>query len=514
MKPFQPRLLHESKSARRWVVVVVVAGLANAALAILIAVLLSRVLANAVQGHETVARAAAPLALIALLAIGRGLVMSGAEYAGHLGARDVISALRGRLLHALADSGPSMLRNQHSGALAVAATTGIETLDVYFARYLPQLVLGAAIPVLVLAFLAFNDLVSAAIVAITIPLIPVFMWLIGAGAQQRVDQRWLLLQRLGAYFLDIIQGLPTLRIFGRAEAQTERIRTVTEAARRATMGTLAVAFLSALVLETLASITTALVAAEIGLRLVAGSMTLQTGLAVLIVVPEAYLPLRQLGTFFHASMEGVAAATTVLDLADACAPEHATMRPAGPLAIPPSPATHPITFSDVTYIYADRGEGLIAPLTFSLLPGTTTLLTGSSGAGKSTLLDLLVPFNRPTSGTIRIGGVDLRHVDLDRWRASIGWVSQHPSLFPGTILENLRLGMPTIPLAEAETLLQRLFPGGEITVTTTITDDGDGLSGGERMRLVLARALLRSPDLLLLDEPTAFLDPAATSIVV
>ena len=209
------------------------------------------------------------------------------------------------------------MEGRRTGALATAATTGLDALDIYFSGYLPQLVLGAVVPTMVLVYLLTADVLSALIVFVTLPLIPLFMWLVGAAAQNRMDRRWALIQRLGAYFLDVIEGLPALRIFGRADAQVDRVRAVTAASRKATMGTLAIAFLSSMVLETLASISTALVAAVIGLRLVDGGMSLQTGLAVLVVVPEAYMPLRQLGTFFHSSKEGLTAAGSVFEITGA-----------------------------------------------------------------------------------------------------------------------------------------------------------------------------------------------------
>jgi ATP-binding cassette subfamily C protein CydCD len=514
MQRLGSRLTGQSRVARLSVALVIGAGAVNSALAIAVAWVLSRVLAGAVQHQTSLASVAPALALVAALALGRGAAMWLAECAGHAGAQAVIADLRSRLLHTLAAAGPALLGDQPSGSLAMAATTGLDALDVYFARYLPQQVLGTIIPIMVLVFLVSQDLLSAAIVAVTLPLIPLFMWLIGSAAQQRIDRRWTLLQRLAAYFLDVIQGLPALRIFGRAEAQVERVRAMTEASRQATMGTLAIAFLSALVLETLASLSTALVAAEIGLRLVYGTMTLQVGFAVLIVVPEAYLPLRQLGTYFHASKDGLAAATTILNLIDGAPPALETSPTGAPHSgTAVSLATDTIEFTGVTSIYAGRGEGITAPLTLSLPPRTTTLVCGASGAGKSTLLALLVPFMPCTGGTIRVGAVDLRDVDTAAWRRQIGWVPQHPALFSGTVLDNIRLGAPEVADDLAASLLARLFPEGTLSTATTLTADGAGLSGGERTRIALVRAVARAPSLLLLDEPTSFLDPRAASAV-
>jgi ABC-type transport system involved in cytochrome bd biosynthesis fused ATPase/permease subunit len=257
-----------------------------------------------------------------------------------------------------------------------------------------------------------------------------------------------------------------------------------------------------------ASLATALVAAVIGVRLVEGEMTLQLALAVLIVVPEAYMPLRQLGTFYHSSKEGLAAAGTILELIDR-AP-----KPSTSATYCTSPTIDALELSDVTCVYGGRGEGLVVPVTLTLSPGTTTLVCGPSGAGKSTLLRLFVPLMPCTGGTIRVGGIDLRDVDVDHWRRRLGWVAQRPSLFPGTVLDNLRVGAPEVTEAQAASLLARLFPDGALGVSTRLTEDGEGLSGGERVRVAVARAILRSPTLLLLDEPTAFLDARAAFAVI
>lgn len=507
MRPIDARLMGRMTGSRLWLVLVVGAGVAGSALSIFAAWVLSHVLADAVQHHLTLAAAMPALLMVAGLALGRGAAMWFSERAGHAGARRIILDLRARLLRALANGGPALVAGRRTGAV-VAASKALDSLDVYFAQYLPHVVLGTTIPAMVLVFLVANDPVSAAIVAVTLPLIPLFMWLIGSAAQHRIDSRWRLLQRLAAYFLDIIQGLPTLRIFGRADAQVQTIHEVTDAARRATMGTLSVAFLSALVLETLASLATAMVAAAIGLRLVNGTMTLQMGFAVLLVVPEAYMPLRRLGAFFHSSKEGLAAATTVMDLIDEV--------PTNPVPSQAArmPAHSTIEFADVTCIHGERGEGIRFPVSVSIAPGSTTLVCGPSGAGKSTVLAMLLGFVPCTSGTIRVGASSLSDVDLDEWRRHIGWVPQRPSLFPGTILDNLRLSAPATSDEAAATVLERLFPEGGILPSTPIVSNGDGLSGGETMRVALARALVRRPSLLLLDEPTTFLDPRSASAVL
>ncbi|MBQ1160735.1 cysteine ABC transporter permease, partial [Streptomyces sp. A73] len=308
MKPVDPRLLRYARATRVFLIAAVALGLAGAGLVVAQAVLLADVIVGAYR-HGEFERGA--LLLLAAVSLARGLVSWLTELAAHRSGAAVKSQLRVRLLERATTLGPGFLTTQRTGELTTLATRGVDALDDYFARYLPQLGLAVVVPVAVLARIVTADWISAAIIVVTLPLIPVFMALIGWATQSRMDRQWKLLARLSGHFLDVVAGLPTLKVFGRAKAQADNIRTITADYRRATLRTLRLAFLSSFALELLATISVAIVAVSIGTRLVHGDLDLHTGLMVLILAPEAYLPLRQVGTHYHAAAEGLAAAESV-----------------------------------------------------------------------------------------------------------------------------------------------------------------------------------------------------------
>jgi ATP-binding cassette, subfamily C, bacterial CydD len=335
----------------------------------------------------------------------------------------------------------------------------------------------------------------------------VFMILIGLHTKARTARQWMLLARLGGHFLDVVEGLPTLKLFGRAKAQIAAIRMVGEQQRQATMTTLRVAFLSALALELLATLATALVAVEVGLRLLSGHLDYETALMVLLLTPEAYLPLRQVGTQFHASMEGVTAAARVLDILDTLPP---TTRDGYAMAAPDL-ATDSISLDHVEVRYPGRRDAALDGLSLTIRPGEHIALVGPSGAGKSTVLSLLLRFVAPTTGCLSAGGRNLSRIDPDVWRRQIAWVPQDPHLFAGSIADNIRLADPG---ASDDAVLRaaRLAGLGDVISTlpaglaTPIGERGRSLSSGQRQRVAIARAFLKDAPLLLLDEPAAHLD--------
>lgn len=304
MKPIDPRLLRYARATRFFLAAVVGLGVAGAALVIAQAMLIAEVVVGAFQHGHSVAELRTPLGLLVLVAVGRAVVSWLTELAAHRASAAVKSELRGRLLERAALLGPGWLSGQRTGSLVALATRGVDALDDYFSRYLPQLGLAVVVPVAVLARIVTEDWVSAAIIAGTLPLIPVFMVLIGWATRSQMDRQWRLLSRLSGHFLDVVAGLPTLKVFGRAKAQAESIRKITGEYRQATMRTLRIAFLSSFALELLATISVALVAVTIGMRLVHGEMDLYVGLVILVLAPEAYLPLRQVGAQYHAAAEG------------------------------------------------------------------------------------------------------------------------------------------------------------------------------------------------------------------
>lgn len=314
MKPIDPRLLRYARATRLFMLAVVALGVLGAALVIAQAMLIAEVVVGAFQHGDSLAALRSPLVLLAAVALGRALVAWLTELAAHRASAAVKSELRGRLLERAAALGPGWLGGQRTGSLVALATRGVDALDDYFSRYLPQLGLAVVVPAAVLLRVVTEDWVSAAIIVGTLPLIPLFMILIGWVTRSQTDRQWRLLSRLSGHFLDVVAGLPTLKVFGRAKAQAESIRRITGEYRQATMRTLRIAFLSSFVLELLATLSVALVAVTIGMRLVHGDMDLYIGLVILVLAPEAYLPLRQVGVQYHAAAEGLAAAEEIFEV--------------------------------------------------------------------------------------------------------------------------------------------------------------------------------------------------------
>ncbi|WP_103535925.1 thiol reductant ABC exporter subunit CydD [Streptomyces sp. SM11] len=510
MKPIDPRLLHHARATRLFLAAVVALGLVGALLVIAQAMLIAEIVVGGFEGGLTVTALRTPLLLLAAVALGRALIAWLTELAAHRASAAVKSELRGRLLERAAQLGPDWLSGQRTGSLVALATRGIDALDDYFARYLPQLGLAVVVPVAVLARIVTEDWVSAAIIVVTLPLIPLFMILIGWATQSRMDRQWQLLSRLSGHFLDVVAGLPTLKVFGRAKAQAESIRTITSDYRRATLRTLRIAFLSSFALELLATLSVALVAVTIGMRLVHGELDLYTGLVVLILAPEAYLPIRQVGAQYHAAAEGLSAAEEIFAVLE---------------TEPRTPGTRDVPdglrleLEAVTVRHEGRAEPSLDAASLTVEPGETVALVGPSGVGKSTLLNVVLGFARPDEGCARVGGQDLADLDPDRWRSRIAWVPQRPHLFAGTIAENVRLARPD---ADDRAIVAALRDAGAYDFVAALPDgtrtvlgeDGAGLSAGQRQRLALARAFLADRPLLLLDEPTASLDGESEAGIV
>jgi ATP-binding cassette subfamily C protein CydD len=514
MRPFDPRLLRRVPAVRRHLAALAVLGALAGVLIIGQATALATLLAAAAHGRlDRTALAAFVIAaaLRAGQAWGQGVVAARA-------AATVKAELRGQLLAAVGRSGPTWLSGQRAGEIATLTGRGLDALDPYFTGYLPQLVLTVTVPVAVLVRLAFADWSSALIIALTLPLIPIFAALVGWQAQAATQRQWQRLSLLGGHFLDMVTGLSTLRVFGRARAQVQTVRRMADGHRVATMKTLRIAFLSGLVLELVATISVALVAVPIGLRLLDGGLTLATALLVLLLAPEAYLPLRAAGARFHASMEGLTALNHAFELLDQA-----------PLAEVPGPAAEvpatagtvlgggPIRLAGVSVAY-ERTVAL-TDVSLEISPGERVAVIGPSGAGKSTLLALLLRFLTPTSGQVLIGDVDLASVDLARWRSQIAWVPQRPHLFASSLADNIRLGHPAasdeavaaaVRAAHLDEVVAQLPEGLE----TVLGERGHGLSSGQRQRVALARAFLRDAPLVLLDEPTARLDGASEEAVL
>ncbi|MEU7867222.1 thiol reductant ABC exporter subunit CydD [Dactylosporangium sp. NPDC049140] len=501
MRALDPRLLRYARATRAFLALSVALGVALAGLVVAQATLLADAITRVyLQGADVRAIRGTLLGLAAVVAL-RAAVAWAQQAAATRASAAVKRELRSRLLAHAAALGPAAA--PASGRLATLATRGLDALDAYFARYLPQLVLAALVPLIVLARLAPADLVAAGTVALTLPLIPLFMTLVGRHTEAANRRQFRLLTRLSHHFLDVVAGLPTLRVFGRARRQAAVIAALSARQRRVTMRTLRVALLSSLVLELLSTLSVALVAVGIGLRLVDGALPLATALLVLILAPEAYVPLRQVGANYHASAEGLAAAEEAFAILETPLPGSASGGSAG--------AGGAVAFADVVVAYPGRPP--LPPFTATVAPGELVALTGPSGCGKSTLLSVLMGFATPASGRVTVGGADLATLDLDAWRRRVAWLPQRPWLGAGTIADNIRLGAPDATEAALRDAAARAgalsfidaLPDG---FDTPLGDDGAGLSAGQRQRIALARVFLRDAPLVLLDEPTAGLDPA------
>jgi thiol reductant ABC exporter CydD subunit len=515
VKPLDPRLLRHAGRARRYIAAVAVLGAATAALVIVQAQLLAGAIAGAFEQGDTLAVLRGTVIALAAVVAGRVLVAWVTEAASYRASAATKAELRRKLLARATELGPRWLAGRHSAELTALATEGVEALDGYFAKYLPQLVLAAVVPAAVAIRVGLADPLAGLTIAATIPLVPLFGALVGRATAEHARQRWRALATLSHHFLDVVSGLPTLKVFGRAKAQREAIGQVTGEYRRATMGTLRVAFLSSLVLELIATVSVAMVAVGVGLSLVYGHLGLRTGLLALILAPEAYLPLRQAAAQFHASADGLAAAGDALAVIEtpSQAPQHRHLTIADP---------NVIRIEQVSVGHPGRPRPAPDRLSAVIRAGETTVLAGPSGSGKSTLIDVLLGFARPSAGRVVItggagaagaAGTDLACLDGDAWRALVAWVPQDPYLFPGTVASNIRLGRPDAP-DDAVGAAARAAALDDVPLDRRVTERGGGLSSGQRRRVALARALLPGRPVLLLDEPTAGLDAPAEARVL
>jgi len=540
LKAFDRRLVARVALARRAMAVCVAAGLAGALLLLAQMTLLAAVLAGAAEGRLGQVPAAVAVALVAITAARAGLAHA-VELSGRRAATKVMSALRAELVSRRLRPGAGQPGGGGSAELAAGAVQGVDGLETYFARYLPQVVLAVVVPVAVLGWSAAVDPTSALIMAVILPVIPVFMTLIGRSAGARARANFEALVGLSAWFLDLVRGLPTLRALNRGKAQAAGIREATDRYRRATMGTLWLSFLSGVVLDLAATLSIALVAVTLGVRLVAGGLELRPALTVLLLVPELFAPVRAVASLFHASADGLAATERILDAlgpaVDNQAPPDtrsarlplrgASQREVGFLPARPAEVGFPparraevgrVGLREVTVRYPGRPLPALDRVDLELQPGELVAVVGASGAGKTTLGRVLVGLTRPDEGYLLAGGRPLTGADLDWWRGRVAWASQHPALVPDTVAANLTLGRPgagpaaieeAARLAGADRFVRDL-PAGYGTV---VGAGGHGLSAGQRQRLGLARALLRDAPLLVLDEPTVHLDPAAAARV-
>ncbi len=507
------RILREAVSGRTLLAATIALAIVGGLLVVAQAVTTANIVAGAFLGGKGLAELGRPLVALGAIAVLR----AGFTYLRQLAA-DGFSArvredLRSRLFARVLALGPVGVSGERTGELIATSLDGVEGLDPYLAHYLPQTALAALIPLTVLVAVLLQNLLAGAILAVTAGLLPYFMILLGRAAEQRTKRQWRLLQMLSGHFLDVVRGMRTLQLFGRSRRQVEIIRQVSEAHRCATLDTLKIAFLSAFALELLASLSTGLVAVAISFGLLGGTLHLAAGLAILILVPEFYLPLRGLGSDFHAGLAGAVAAERIFDLLDGPAAAGAS----GTRRLPQGTPLE-IRLQHVTYSYPGSAKPALAGLDLAWRPGETLAVVGPSGAGKSTLLRLLLGFAVPDGGEILVDGVPLRSLDLDWWRRQIAYVPQQPTLFEGSVADNIALGRPGASRQEIESAARvarahDFILGLPEGYQTQVGDGQTALSQGERQRIALARALCSGASLLLLDEPTASLDAESDAAV-
>jgi ATP-binding cassette subfamily C protein CydCD len=551
------RLLLLVRSARFAFILTVSLGFAGGVLIVIQARLLSGIIARVYLEKETLAGVLTPLGILALIFVVRAAAMWGSEISGSCFASQIKSELRARLFRHLQFLGPAYLReggdekrrdigpsdqsgairqprsgnlgdqkvpsSLRTGELVNTAVEGIEALDAYFSQYLPQLLLAALIPLTYLAVVFPLDKISGIVLLFTAPLIPAFMVLIGDVANRLTKQRWERMSRMSAYFLDILQGLTTLKILGRSKDQIKVIKLVSERFRHTTLEVLRVAFLSALALEWVASLSTAVVAVEIGLRLLYGRLAFEQALFVLLLAPEFYLPLRALGTRFHAGMTGVRAAERIFQIISKPIGDEKSAqdtwvetKPAKARRVNGAAAPE-IKFNGVSFSYFDGKEAL-RKVTCALPPAQRTALVGPSGAGKTTLTSLLLRFQKAHAGTISVNGAPLQEIPERVWLEQVSWVPQNPYLFNDSVEANIRLARPGATLEEIEEAAKlayahdfvQQFPEGYRTI---VGERGIRLSAGQAQRIALARAFLKDAPLLILDEASANLDPESARLI-
>ena len=500
MRAIDPRLLRRAHSSSGFLLLCVFIGLAIAACVLGQAVTLARAISRVFLEGANFRDIGMLLVLLAALTAMRAALAYLQETAAARASAIVKSQLRDGLMRRAIDGGPWWASEYRTGEITQLATRGVEALDPYFARYLPQLVLTAIISPLFVAVIWATDWISGVVLLLTLPIVLVFMVLAGLSAQRRTNEQWRTLERMSNHFLDVVEGLTTLRVFGRARAQRRAVESVTDEYRRNTMGVLRLSFLSSFVLELFASLSVAIVAVQVGLRLIGGSIELEVALIVLLLAPEAFQPLRTLGASYHAAAEGLSVTGKILDILDDPVP------PPGIQTVPA--AVEFVAVRDVTVRRVDAPICTLAPTSFGLCKSEVVALVGPSGCGKSTLLSVMLGFLKPCTGTVWMDGVSVAEADHQSWLRHIAWMPQRPTLVAGTVAGNVRLGAPDatdddVAAAMAKAACETIDP------RRRIAQNGADLSAGERQRIALARCFLRTErgaGLVLLDEPTAHLD--------
>ncbi|MEP7089268.1 MAG: thiol reductant ABC exporter subunit CydD, partial [Nocardioidaceae bacterium] len=513
MRPLDPSIVRHLRPATPSMAGLVAASVAASGLLIAQAFALTHLLVALARG----ATAELPLAaaMVAGVVVARAVVgYLGDLCAAHASAT-VSRHLRRRLVHAMLGLSARESSSRRTGELSLLATRGVAATEPYLTRYLPALLLAVVLPPLTVVAIATQDLLAALIVLLTLPLVPLFAVLVGMATRDRADRQWAALSGLAGHFVDVVKGLPTLVAHGRADAQSTTIRRVTDRHRVATLSTLRLAFASSAVLELVATLSVALVAVVVGLRLATGSLDLATALVVLLLAPEAYWPLRRVGAEFHAAAEGTAAFAAAEEIVAGVPTPVAAAT--GPDRTAPWPG---VSVSGLTVRYPGRTAPALDLAEDLDLPARGLVaVVGPSGSGKSTLLAALAGELVPDRGRIGSGDLLLDADSVDRWREQVAWLPQRPWLTSGSVRDNLTLARAGVGDTELWAALSRVglrevvagLPGG---LSATVGEDGERLSAGQRARLALARAVVAGRPLVLVDEPSAHLDRDSEQVVV
>jgi ATP-binding cassette subfamily C protein CydD len=516
---FNKRLVQEGRPVRGYLLITVGMGIGIALLAVAQAWFFSRVVAGVFLEGATLRTVRNSLFLILGIILLRAVLQWVSEISAHEASSRIKSNLRKRLMSHIVSLGSMYAQGERTGELITTVVDGIESLDEYFSKYLPQLLLSVGIPLLILGFIFPLDWKTGIILLLTGPLIPVFMILIGKLAEKKSLHQFQSLSWMSAHFLDVLQGMTTLKVFGRAKDQTRVIARVSDSFRKATLSVLRIAFLSALVLEFLATMSTALVAVTIGLRLVNGTLSFAVGLFLLLLAPEFYTPLRTLGLNFHAGLSGVNAAARIFEIIDLPLisdeiNEDVEEKDKGPILS----SDLQILFKNVSLIYQTGEAPALNGINLTLKFGEKIAVVGPSGAGKTSIAQLLLRFIEPSAGEILINTSLLKAISQENWLKQIAYVPQTPYLFAGSIEENISFGRPSATIEEIKSAAQEAsahefilkLPDG---YQTLLGEGGTRLSGGQAQRIAIARAFLKDAPLLIMDEATSNLDPESEHLV-
>ena len=508
MKPLDLRLLRYARSSRVYLFLTVVVAITSAVFAITQAYLLTKIIVAIFQKHENFAGIKSSLIALIAVFVARIILSYFTEWLGAIASSRMRNELRLQLLNKALTSGAGTVNEMGSTQLSVLATRGINNLDGYFAKFIPQLFIASIVPVIVGATIASEDLQSGIIVLLTIPLIPIFGIMIGRYTAAATMKRWKSLEILSGYFADLLKGMRTLKVYGRAHLQTEKLKAVGAEYQEETMRVLKISFLSSLALELIATLSVALLAVSIGLRLVSGSLSLSVGLFILIISPEVYWPIRQVAGYFHAAADGIAAFNQIYAILD-------MNEVVGSVEISDISA---ISWSSITIEYPDRTSIHIPA--GQIKSGEFQALIGASGSGKSTLVKILLGFLVPTSGEISVstsqGTFPLEDINPISLRALISWLPQEPHFAIGTISQTLRQVSPAASDRDLAQLLNDVgLELGDLNrgLATELGKLQQGLSVGQLRKIGLARAIAKKAPVLILDEPSASIDDASEEII-